>query len=401
MSDQTAALSARDLLEGILRPHTELAVDLLSMVRTQSTGDSSYRFQVAGLIIFLSGVDKALSLALQLLYLTGRVEWNWLARRKLQAGEIECHPGLTAKLKKLEGLGLGLSEFEWLVGLRNWYLHDCSIYAGYTVGIDSGDNPSLILRAHGPEVSHSDPPLTALSGDAIEAYANGLRDRLGEFLDRNGWQAAWASVQERLAKLPQNPAPEYSEVAAGLDPAVVERCIAALNEKHVGEGLSKLLKCPSTPTSKSRELRGTGRPVALRELYEQKCRSLPKGPGIYVVRTPEDLKPEFVPHGTGGRFKGKNPNIALEMLRARWIDSARELYIGKADNLRARVWKFLRFGHRHPVDHWGGRLIWQIKQTDDLLLDWYEHERPTEEETRLLEAFKEKYRRLPFANLRT
>src|SRR5262250_2990700 len=64
---------------------------------------------------------------------------------------IECYPGLTAKLKKLHSLGLDLTELQWIVDLRNEYIHSCRIYAGYGVGIDHGDKP--ILQASGPKVS--------------------------------------------------------------------------------------------------------------------------------------------------------------------------------------------------------------------------------------------------------
>ena len=236
------SLRASDLLENVLRPHTELAKDLLSRVQAANSGDPTYRFYIAGLIIFLSGVDKALSLALQLLYLSGRVKWKWLiGPRHPPAGQIVCHPGMTAKLRKLEDLGLDLSEFMWLVDLRNWYMHDCSFYAGYKVDLEEGENLRLILRAHGPEVSYSNPPVTALGGDAIAAYAEGLTAHLGDFLDRNGWQVAWTSIQQQLQQLPENPEPEYSQVIREGDPIQIQQLIMRLNERHVGEGLSRPL----------------------------------------------------------------------------------------------------------------------------------------------------------------
>ena len=235
-------LRSRDLLENVLRPHTELATDLLSLVQKLSSGDPTHRFQIAGLIIFLSGVDKALSLALQLLYLAGRVEWNWLiGRRHPPVGQIECNPGMTAKLRKLEDLGLDLSEFQWLVDLRNWYVHDCSMYAGYKVGVENGEDLRPILRAHGPEVSYSTPPVTAIGGDSIAAYAEGLTAHLGDFLDRIGWQGAWTSIQQQLQRLPVNPEPEYSQIVRENDPTQIHHLITCLNERYVGDGLSRLL----------------------------------------------------------------------------------------------------------------------------------------------------------------
>src|SRR5215813_9714590 len=59
--------ASRAFIDSILHPHVELAVDLLRMVNSRSTGDPTYRFQIAALTVFLSGVDKALSLAFQLI----------------------------------------------------------------------------------------------------------------------------------------------------------------------------------------------------------------------------------------------------------------------------------------------------------------------------------------------
>ena len=59
--------ASRHFINSILHPHAELAVDLLRMVGSHSTADPSHRFQIAALIVFLSGVDKVLSLALQLM----------------------------------------------------------------------------------------------------------------------------------------------------------------------------------------------------------------------------------------------------------------------------------------------------------------------------------------------
>jgi hypothetical protein len=232
--------ASRLFIHSIMHPHTELAVDLLRMVGSRSTGDPSHRFQIAALIVFLSGVDKVLSLALQLMYLADRVEWRWLTNgRNLKPGVIECHQGLTTKLNKLQSLGLDLTDLQWIVDLRNSYIHTCRIDAGYRVGVDDGDTPQLILHAFGPEVSSSAAPLVALGPTDIQTSAEGLADHLGEFLDGIKWQAAWALLQEQLGHLPVNPEPEYSQLADG-SAEEIHSLILALNERYVGEGLRQL-----------------------------------------------------------------------------------------------------------------------------------------------------------------
>lgn len=108
----------------------------------------------------------------------------------------------------------------------------------------------------------------------------------------------------------------------------------------------------------------------------------------------------FLKDGTGGWFKGKNPNVPVERLRARWVRGATTLYIGKAKNLRQRVWLLVRFGHGEPVAHWGGRLLWQLKDSKNLPLEFLEVELPEKEEKRELNLFERRHGELPFANLR-
>lgn len=38
---------------------------------------------------------------------------------------------------------------------------------------------------------------------------------------------------------------------------------------------------------------------------------LPDESGVYIVVRDQDRAPEFLPIGTGGFFKGKNPNVDL------------------------------------------------------------------------------------------
>lgn len=229
--------ASREFINSILHPHVESAVDLLRMVNSLSTDDPTYRFQIAALTVFLSGVDKALSLACQLLYLADKVEWEWLTnRRKLEPGVIECHRGLTAKLNKLHSLGLDLTELQWIVELRNAYIHSCKMYAGYRVEFDHGDTSRLILQASGPEVSFFGHPLVPFGPAEIQSYAGHLTDYLGRFLDGIKWQTAWSLLAEQLGHLPTNPEPEHSQMVDG-SAEEIARLIVCLNERYVGESL--------------------------------------------------------------------------------------------------------------------------------------------------------------------
>lgn len=128
---------------------------------------------------------------------------------------------------------------------------------------------------------------------------------------------------------------------------------------------------------------------------------IPSGAGVYMIIRPTKTAPQFLTEGTGGHFKGKNPNICIDTLQKNWIDDSCVLYIGKATSLRRRLKQYIDFGDGQPVGHWGGRYIWQLKEASQLLVCWKEtpEENSKEVESRLIQEFKSIYKMRPFANL--
>jgi hypothetical protein len=135
---------------------------------------------------------------------------------------------------------------------------------------------------------------------------------------------------------------------------------------------------------------------------------IPQGTGIFAVLRPEGFEPEFLKKSTAGTFKKKDPSVPEPALDAEWVDGADILYIGKAGpgskgnrGLRRQVQEFLDFGKGKPPGHWDGRLVWQLANSEALLIAW--KELPAEElstsEARYHAEFVEAYGRLPFANL--
>jgi hypothetical protein len=129
--------------------------------------------------------------------------------------------------------------------------------------------------------------------------------------------------------------------------------------------------------------------------------------GVYVVLRDALGPAEFVSVSSGGWFKGRNPDVAANLLQAKWIDNAYVLYIGKADagasggrGLRQRIGEYLRFGRGEPIGHWGGRYLWHLADTLKLLVAWREADPAGSLETALMQVFAAEYGRLPFANLR-
>ncbi len=58
--------------------------------------------------------------------------------------------------------------------------------------------------------------------------------------------------------------------------------------------------------------------------------SISKTKGVYLVLNPNYKKAEYLQIGTGGHFKGKNPNVLIDELKANWVDNSLVVYIGKA-----------------------------------------------------------------------
>lgn len=146
------------------------------------------------------------------------------------------------------------------------------------------------------------------------------------------------------------------------------------------------------------------------EKLKEDLSDIPAVAGVYMVVYQGDGMPEFLENGTGGlkrkkdkngKVKITNPNVPVSELESNWVNGTCVVYIGKATTLSKRISQYLRFGNGENIGHWGGRLIWQIKDSKDLQLCWKPVDtNPREEEKRLIADFKRQYDgKRPFANL--
>lgn len=134
---------------------------------------------------------------------------------------------------------------------------------------------------------------------------------------------------------------------------------------------------------------------------------LPNEKGVYLVLRIHDNEPEFLQVGSGGFFKGKNPNISLQELKSNWVSNVKVVYIGKAGGsnssatLRSRLKQYFGFGQGKNIGHYGGRLIWQLKNSNDLVVCWkaLPNEEPRMVEAAMIQDFVSKHHQRPFANL--
>lgn len=128
---------------------------------------------------------------------------------------------------------------------------------------------------------------------------------------------------------------------------------------------------------------------------------LPDNKGVYLVLNIDNRPEKFLTNGSGGYFKGKNPNVSLAELKSNWVDNTKVVYIGKATSLKSRLRQYFGFGQGKNIGHYGGRLIWQITYSKDLVVCWKSLETdPSEYETDLIRQFVLIYGCRPFANLK-
>jgi hypothetical protein len=145
--------------------------------------------------------------------------------------------------------------------------------------------------------------------------------------------------------------------------------------------------------------------VSVRELNGGALVEVPTVAGVYCVVHKFDARPEFLTISKGGQFKGKDPTVSIPELKYNWVDGSSILYFGKAGgpnskaHLQKRIKSYLRFGNGEPVSHYGGRLIWQIVETDQLMFCWRDEKFPRDVERELIADFLDQFGKRPFANL--
>ncbi|MGW4982570.1 hypothetical protein [Streptomyces mirabilis] len=131
--------------------------------------------------------------------------------------------------------------------------------------------------------------------------------------------------------------------------------------------------------------------------------TVPAGKGIYVVLRPSASPPVFLTHSPAGHRKGLDPTTTTATLNSAWVPGATVVYVGKAagrQGLSKRLNAYRRQGQGRNAGHSGGEYIWQLADSDTLLVAWRTVADPpaSQAEAELIAEFTALHGALPFAN---
>lgn len=131
--------------------------------------------------------------------------------------------------------------------------------------------------------------------------------------------------------------------------------------------------------------------------------TVPEGEGIYVVLRPAASSPAFLARSPAGHRKGHDPTTTTATLNSAWVPGATVVYVGKAagrHGLRKRLNAYRRQGQGRNAGHSGGEYIWQLSDSDTLLVAWRTVTDPPADqaEAKLIAEFTALHGALPFAN---
>ncbi|MEU9214310.1 hypothetical protein AB0D27_42160 [Streptomyces sp. NPDC048415] len=131
--------------------------------------------------------------------------------------------------------------------------------------------------------------------------------------------------------------------------------------------------------------------------------TVPAGKGIYVVLRPSASPPVFLTRSPAGHRKGHDPTTTTAALNSAWVPGATVVYVGKAagrQGLSKRLNAYRRQGQGRNAGHSGGEYIWQLADSDTLLVAWRTVADPPagQAEAELIAEFTALHGALPFAN---
>lgn len=150
----------------------------------------------------------------------------------------------------------------------------------------------------------------------------------------------------------------------------------------------------------------------VKELHDGALNEIPETSGVYFVFMPSNFELVILQKNVGFEFtsKRKSSSYRIEELEAKAEHygkfgnyTSHLLYVGKAKNLHRRIEQYVGYRYRiqNLFPHDGGRAIWQIENSEKLIvryMECLEGEDCRKIEQNLLQTYKKQYEAYPFAN---
>lgn len=200
--------TAESILTWMMEPHAAAADSLVRNARRGRSSPQHSALITAGVAIFSAGLDKVTSTACIFLCIAGDLDPAWLVPKgyKGKPGHLICRKGLSAKLIELRKRGALTTDLDWLVELRNEFMHGHGLFAGYRVTpVNDETLTSFVLKAHA-DIGWSgefDFPTTHRS---FRQTGRTITREIGLFIDnRTAFRKRYTELANRVEALPEEP----------------------------------------------------------------------------------------------------------------------------------------------------------------------------------------------------
>ncbi|MET7695696.1 hypothetical protein ABZT06_48900 [Streptomyces sp. NPDC005483] len=224
-----------------------------------------------------------------------------------------------------------------------------------------------------------------------------ISDRLAHIADRTVHQARTAARRTAMAR---TAAATAATVGEGNQPSG-SRSMMTPEINHAVDGLAATSAGRTAPLTRAALAeRGFVGFVPFADLPHS---GVPAGEGIYVVLRPSTEPPVYLARSPAGHRKGHDPTTTTAILIRAWVPGATVVYVGKAAGRRGlsrRLNAYRRQGQGRNAGHSGGACIWQLADSDTLLVAWrtVTDQSAGQAEAELIAEFTALYGALPFAN---
>lgn len=188
-------------------------LDVISSLLEDRDIEQEKDIKTTSVIIFLSGIDKILSISMLFLWMSGKLKVDELVyknRRELESGSIFCDYGLGAKAKIMEEYGIELKKYKWLSDLRNRYIYGHNLKMGYQAEPDFKKGELNLKSVF--EIHFSDTFNVDVSYEDFDNWFDEIIKEICIELGKMKFEERYEKIKKRIQQLPENPKPFFSRI---------------------------------------------------------------------------------------------------------------------------------------------------------------------------------------------